>query len=226
MKKRSISILVGLLIIGCGVFYAGTVLGLWDISIRFDGWWTLFIILPCLLSMGTSGINLLNCIGTGVGILLLLDAQRVFQNHLGAKLIAPMVIVLIGLSIIFRKPIVLHHKEGNTGVFAANNGDHYFAVFGGNTPRFDNSDFRGATAYAIFGNVELKLREAAIKRDCAITVYSIFGGTDIYLPSNLRTIVRSTPVFGSVSNRYVSSKENVPTVYIRAISIFGGTEIN
>lgn len=224
MKKSTVSVIAGLLIVGIGVFYAGSVLGYWDFKISFDGWWTLFIILPCLLSMGTSGINLFNAIGAGVGILLLLNAQEVLANNLGAKLIAPYVVVVVGLSLVLRKPIMLKHN-GNTGLYAANSGDNYFAVFGGNTPRFEGVDFRGANAYAIFGGVNFKLQQSVIKRDCTICVYSIFGGTSIYLPSNVRVLVHSTPVFGSLSNKFTSAEGAAPTVYIRSISVFGSTEV-
>lgn len=224
MKKSTVSIIAGLLIVALGAFYAGSVLGYWDFKISFDGWWTLFIILPCVVSMGTSGINLFNSIGAGVGVLLLLNAQEVLANNLGAKLIAPYCIVIVGLCLILRKPIMLRHN-GFAGLYAANDGDNYYAVFGGNSPRFDGTDFRGANAFAIFGGVNFKLKEATIKRDCTIFVYSIFGSTYISLPSNVRVLVRSIPVFGSVSNKFAPAEGNAPTVYIRAISVFGTTEI-
>lgn len=224
MKKSTISIIAGLLVIALGVFYAGSLLGYWNFSINFDGWWTLFIILPCVCSMGTSGINLFNSIGTGVGILLFLNVQEVLPDNLGVKLIAPYCIIIVGLCLILRKPILLRHN-GFAGIYAANDGDNYYAVFGGNSPRFDGTDFRGANAYAIFGGVCFRLKDAIIKRDCTIFVYSIFGSTYIHLPDNVRVLVRSIPVFGSVSNKFTSAEGNAPTVYVRAVSVFGTTEI-
>lgn len=224
MKKSSLSVIVGILIIGFGIFYAGSLLGYWDLSIKFNGWWTIFIILPCLVSMGTSGINLFNTVGVGVGVLLLLNAQGVLENNLGPKLIAPYVVIVIGFAFIFRKPIMFNHS-GNNGLYAASDGDNYYAVFGNSTPRLDGLEFRGANAFAIFGGICFKLKQSIIKRDCTICVYSIFGNTIIYPPSNVRLLVRSIPVFGSVSNKFNSS-ENGPTLYIRAISVFGTTDIH
>ncbi len=226
MKRNTVTVIIGLLVIAGGIFYAGNVMGYWDTNFSFDGWWTLFIILPCVLSMCTSGINLLNCIGVGVGILLLLSAQGVFPNNLGYKLIAPLVIVLLGLSLIFKKPMKFN-KEGNNGIFASSHGDKHFAVFGGNTPRLDGVIFRGASAYAVFGGIDLKLSKSIIKRDCAINAYSIFGNTDIILPDNVRVVVSSMPIIGSLQNTFKSEvQDNAPTVYIRAISVFGSTEIH
>jgi predicted membrane protein len=117
-------------------------------------------------------------------------------------------------------------KESNTGIYAGSKGENYFAVFGGNTPHFDGVDFRGANAFAIFGGVDLKLQNAIIRRDCVINSYSIFGGTDIILPKNVKVLVDSTPIFGGVENRFSSEAgESAPTVLIRAVSVFGGTDI-
>jgi len=160
-----------------------------------------------------------------VGVLLLLSAQAVFKDGLGYKLIIPYILVIFGLSLILKRPIRFN-KRGNNGIFAGSRGEDYFAVFGGNTPQFDGIEFRGANAYAIFGGVDLKLQNSIIRRDCIINSYTVFGGTDIILPKNVKVIVNSTPIFGGVENRFVSEAgENSPTVLIRAISIFGGTDI-
>jgi len=46
------------------------------------------------------------------------------------------------------------------------------------------------------------------------------------LPKNVRVIVNSTPIFGGVENSFISeAADNAPTVLIRALSVFGGTDI-
>ena len=226
MKKAAVSVILGLIIVACGVFYGGQAMGFWiGYKVSLDGWWTLFIIVPCVLSIFTSGINIFNSIGTGVGVLILLSEQNIFGNGLGYKLIAPFLLVVFGLSMLLKKPIRLN-KEGNSGVFAGSKGENFFAVLGGNSPQFNGVDFRGANLYAIFGRVDMKLQNAIIRRDCVINTYSVFGGAEISLPKNVRVIVNSTPIFGGVDNQFVSEgKENPPTVLIRAFTVFGGTEI-
>ncbi|MEA4896584.1 MAG: hypothetical protein VB064_15175 [Oscillospiraceae bacterium] len=226
MKKSTISIILGVLIVALGVFFGGQALGFWEqYKVSFDGWWTLFIIVPCVISIINSGFNFFNTAVAGVGVLLLLSSQDVLHDDLGYKLIIPYVLVIFGLSIMLKKPIRFR-KESNNGVFAGNKGENYFAVFGGNTPQFDGIDFRGANSYAIFGGIDLKLQNAIIRRDCVINSYSVFGGTDIVLPKYVRATVESTPILGGVDNTFVSEAgENAPTVLIRAMSIFGGTDI-
>ena len=226
MKKSTVSVILGILVVALGVFFGGQALGFWEqYKVSFDGWWTLFIIVPSVISIINGGFNPFNTILAGVGVLMLLDEQDVLNNGLGYKLIIPYVIVIFGLSIIFKKPIRIN-KEGNNGIFAGSKGENFFAVFGGNTPNFNGVDFRGANAYAIFGGIDLKLQNANIRRDCIINLYTVFGGTDVVLPKNVKVIVDSMPIFGGVDNRFVSEVgENAPTVLIRAISVFGGTDI-
>ncbi len=163
MKKSTVSIILGILVIALGVFFGGQAFGLWpEYTVSFNGWWTMFIIVPCVISIINSGFNLFNTIGAGIGVLLLLAAQDVLHDDLGYKLMIRYAIVIFGLSLLFRKPIRFR-KESNNGIFAGNQGENYFAVFGGNTPQFDGIDFRGANAYAIFGGIDLKLQNAIIR---------------------------------------------------------------
>lgn len=226
MKKRISYIIIGLIIIGVGVLYAGDILGVWDVNFSFEGWWTVFIIAPAVISMVSGGINSINVIIAGIGILLFVGARDALPNDAAYKLIFPFVIVVFGFSILLKKTQKPTEKSNN-GLYAGDSGENYFAVFGGNAPQFKGLDFRGANTFAIFGGIDLRLTESYIKRDCIINAYSIFGGTDIFLPKNVIAKVSSTPVFGGVDNKFVSGVEgqNAPTVYIRAVSVFGGVEI-
>lgn len=226
MKKKTTYVIIGLLIIAIGVAYAGDILEFWDVNFSFAGWWTLFIIVPAVVSMISGGVNAINIIIAGIGLLLLFGAQNLLANDGAYKLIFPFVIIVFGFSILLKKTKKPTEK-GNNGLFAGSSGENYFAVFGGNTPQLKDVDFRGANTYAVFGGIDLRLQDTNIKRDCMICAYSIFGGTDICLPKNVRAAVTSTPVFGAVDNKFVTECENmnVPTVYIRAISIFGGIDI-
>lgn len=224
MKKHLFSVILGVVIIAIGLVYVGDVLRLWSVDVSFPGWWTLLIIIPCALSLFTGGLNLLNCLGMFIGILFLLTEQGILQNNLGYRLVFPIIIVAIGVAVLFGR--IGSRTEGNNGVFAGNNGDNYFAVIGSSVPQFTGQPFRGASSFAIFGYIELRLTGAIVKRDCMIKAFSIFGSTDIYLPENVRLVVYSMPIFGSVENGYVNSaSESVPTVYVRALSIFGSIKI-
>ena len=53
MKKFK-SIIWGIVLVAVGVIVALNALEITDIDIFFEGWWTLFIIIPCFIGIFTS----------------------------------------------------------------------------------------------------------------------------------------------------------------------------
>ncbi|MEG0778574.1 MAG: hypothetical protein RR227_00465 [Oscillospiraceae bacterium] len=225
MRKNAANIILGLLLIAGGIYYGGSVLGFWELSLSLDGWWTIFIVLPCLHSLITTGFRVFNCTGLIIGVMLFLSAQEIIPGDVGYKLLLPIIVVAVGLNIIFHRHIKIP-REFKNGVYSGNKGADYYAVFGGNEPQFSGINFTGANTYSVFGGIDLKLQNSIINQNCVINAYAIFGGTDIILPPNVKAIVNCTPVFGGVENRFVSAQnENAPIVLINATCIFGGMDI-
>lgn len=214
----------GILLVVIGLGFAGNVFGLWNFELFFAGWWTLFIIVPCAISMIQNGIQLWNTIGLGIGVLLFVSQQGYFNGQLLGDLIFPIIIIAIGLSIMFKeklsknaKQIQSMNKDGLTD---------YSAVFGGQELNFPGDEFKGASLTAIFGSINLDLRQAIINEDIYVSTTAVFGGVEIMLPNNVRVEISSTPIFGGISNKANKPLgENPPTIYINSTNIFGGTEV-
>ena len=100
MKKVS-SILWGIVLIAAGVVLALNVFNIMDINIFFDGWWTLFIIVPCAIGLFTEREKTGNIIGIAVGVFLLLCCQDILSFSMLWKLLVPAIIVIIGLKMVF-----------------------------------------------------------------------------------------------------------------------------
>ncbi len=85
----------------------------------------------------------------------------------------------------------------------------------------------GATLTAVFGGVECDLRKAIINENQVINCSAIFGGIDIYVPSDIKVKIKSSSIFGGVSDdrKDKNEKEDSKTIYINAKCIFGGAEI-
>ena len=225
MRKKLADLFLGIILILIGVLYIFKIATNSVFDIFFDGWWSLFIIIPCLYDMIKNKINTGNLIGAGIGVILLLSAQDYFESIDLWKLTVPAILILIGLSIIFRKknnPSYFYQKEN------CQNGKvpGYSAIFGGIEPNFNGLLFEGSKVTAVFGGVDLNLRNAIITKDCFIDVVATFGGVDIYLPSNVKVIVNSTPIFGGYDNSFISNTlPDAPIVTINASCIFGGMDI-
>lgn len=223
--KKTRNVLWGLVFIVIGLIFGLNALEITDINIFFDGWWTLIIIIPCFIDLfkgeGTTG----NIIGILIGVVLLLCCQGIFAFDIVLKLMLPLILVIIGLSFIFKDTI---NKKVRDEMKKLNkkNDDEYCATFGGQKLDFSNEEFKGCNISAVFGGVECNLKDSIINEDVIINVSAIFGGVDIKVPKDVKVKVTSTPIFGGVSNERKNPKDDkVKTIYVNATCIFGGVEI-
>ena len=77
--KRISSIMWGCVLLAISAVLILNTFELTNIEIFFDGWWTLFIIVPCFVGLFSSNEKMGHIIGLLVGILLLLACQNVLE---------------------------------------------------------------------------------------------------------------------------------------------------
>lgn len=225
--KKTKNILWGLLLIVVGVIWGLNELDITDINIFFDGWWTLIIIVPCAIGLFSEPDKTGNLIGLGIGVVLLLTCQDILDLDLVWKLMIPVIIVIIGIRLIFKdafdrkmKVVVDKMKMNGTQL------KQYCATFSGQNVNLAGERFEGAELTAVFGGVECDLTQAIIEEDVVIQISSIFGGVDLFLPTNVNVKISSTSIFGGISDkRAVKTTNNQVTVYINATCMFGGVDI-
>lgn len=226
MRKSISSVLWGALFIVAGVGFVGNAFELWNFHLFFDGWWTLFIIIPSAVSIIQNGPKPFAISTFVIGVLLLLACLRCFEYEIIEKLILPIIFIVTGVSLILKNCGIRFSKEP---LLADNleRGD-YTATFSSQTVVLnENEVFKGASLNAIFGGVELDLRACIINEDVVIDCTSVFGGMDIFVPKDVNLKVSSTPIFGGVSNKKRGPVfiPGAPTVYINAVCMFGGVDI-
>lgn len=225
MKKTG-NILWGIVIIALGVLFALNAFGV-EFDVFFDGWWTLFIIVPCAIGLFTEKEKLGNVIGLGIGALLLLACQNVIEFSLLWKLIVPFVLVMIGLKMIFGG--LFNKKANDVAQKMKDDGKEPkegAAVFSGSRMDFEGQEFHGAELNAVFGGLDCHLNGALIREDCVINACAVFGGIDVFVPEDVNVKIHSTSIFGGVSDKKKRKfQENAPTVYINATCIFGGMDV-
>lgn len=224
MKKIS-NVIWGIVLIVAGALLALNALNITSIDIFFDGWWTLFIIVPCAVGLFTEREKTGNIIGIAIGVFLLLCCQEILSFSMLWKLLVPAIILIVGLKMVFTG---LFGNKANEIIanIKQNGGEPKVgcATFSGCNLNYDGEVFEGAELSAIFGGVKCDLRNAIIEKDCAIQVSAIFGGVDILVPDNINVKVNSNCIFGGISNKTAVHKD-APTIYINGTCMFGGAEI-
>lgn len=226
MKKLG-NILWGVVLIVLGIIIALNATGITNINIFFDGWWTLIIIIPSFIGLIKNDNKLWSFIWLVIGIVILLSAQNILSFDLIAKLIFPFILITIGVSLIFKDVTGRKIKEKVKKMNNENvDNENYCATFGAQNVNYAGQEFKGANLDAVFGSVELDLYKSNITKDQIINASAIFGGIDIIVPSGVNIKIKSTPIFGGVSNKNKNEyNESLPTIYINSFCMFGGVEI-
>lgn len=223
--KNNKSIIWGVILVMVGVIYGLNSLNIVDINLFFPGWWTLFIIVPCVIGLVTDGDKTGSIIGVIIGVLLFLGANDIIDYDLIWKLIFPLIIIVVGLSLIFKDRFNSKITKRIEDI-ADNKNNGVIAVFSGEDVSFNNRVFTGINLTSIFGGIKCDLRGAKIKKDVVINAYSFFGGTDILVDDNVKIAVSSTSIFGGVDNKKKNNDSTSDiTIYVNAICIFGGIDI-
>jgi len=106
------------------------------------------------------------------------------------------------------------------------------AVFGAIERRINSQDFRGGVINAIFGNVELDLRDASILEDEAILeVNSVFGSVELRVSDAWQIVSRGQAAFGSFEDDTRNSRNenqaNPPrkSLILTGAAVFGSVQI-
>ena len=181
MKKFK-KIIWGLILIIIGIILALNSLEITNIDIFFEGWWTLFIIIPSFFGLISDSDKTGSIIGITIGVLLLLSSNDIIDFDIIWKLIVPIILIGIGLSFIFKNSINNKLNKKIDSLNKNNDTNSFNATFSSQNLDFSDEEFKGCTLDAVFGGIKLDIRNANINCDIVINTTSIFGGIDILLP--------------------------------------------
>lgn len=223
--KRNNKIIWGSALVVCGIIWLVCIC--LHINILFDGWWTLFIIVPCICALIGNNDKTGPAIGLGVGVLLLLAEQNVIDWDMFWKIGLAVLVIALGLGMIFgnrRKstdiPTVKTLNRDGKNIRVVN------ATFGEQNLNFGGEVFEGADVNASFASVHLDLHGATINEDMEIHVDLKFSGLVIYAPSDLLVKVTAGSTFGGVDDkRRIVVTDHTHTLYISGSCVFSGIEI-
>ena len=217
----------GIVLVIIGVILTLNALEITNINIFFDGWWTLLIIIPSAIELIAREDKFWSAVWLIIGILLLLACRDILDFDLIWKLTIPVLLILIGINLIFKDKI--DRKMEKKSKELKEKGQHleeYCATFGEIKEDFNNQEFNGANVTAVFGSVDLDLRNAVIKEDKLIKTCAVFGGIEMIAPENVNIKVKSIPIFGATSNKTGRKyDEKLPTIYVDSFCMFGGVDI-
>lgn len=185
-----------------------------DQIIFFTGWWTLFIIVPAAINLifNNNRVNDASLLVVGVSLYCAANEYITYNNVFAIALC----LLLINVAVAImrgqgKRKRVSEHPDGN-----------YVGCFGGFKEKLNS--FSGGNAIAIFGGVDLDLRDIVFTEDVYLTAIAIFGGVDIKVNDNINIVSSTINILGGTENKQQPIAGN-KTLYIDGCTIFGGIDI-
>jgi predicted membrane protein len=169
-----------------------------------------------------------------VGVAFLLDNLHIVIFDFEVEhLIWPLAIIGFGVFMLLRAMDRKKALEGvaRTATACADSSLGSWAIFSSVKRKVDSQDFKGAEAVAVFGEVKIDLRKAAIAGDQAvIDVNALFGGIDIRVPENWRVELKGAGIFGAFEDKTVPPRVDpgvkTPQLIITGTAVFGAAKVD
>lgn len=217
MQNKSYGqLLTGLLLLALGTGWLLDGLNIINFGDFASTYWPVAIILVGLVSfIGNVRNWLTSLIIVVVGVLLQLRELNVFDFNIWS-LIWPVVLIFVALSILFRRSWDKPKDDSEDAINAT-------AIFSGQSIRSTSNKFKGGAITAVFGGVELDLRDAKIDGKAEMNVFTAFGGAEIKVPEGWTVQVTGLPLFGGWEVKTKKSTDkHAPVLKINATCAFGG----
>ena len=156
-----------------------------------------------------------------IGILIGLNSYGIVDVSIW-KVFWPVVLIAAGLSMMFNtspKGVKRSKKLDKDGA-----GNEKIACFWGEEDAV-KGDYTGGSLVAIFGGVDLDLRQAKIKDGSVIEIFTFCGGVNITLPDDVIVKNEVRGFLGGTDDKTLSKDSAKKTLYLKGECILGGLEI-
>lgn len=220
--KQLEKIMWGLVLIAIGGILCLNAADITDIDIFFNGWWTLFIIVPCTINLFTERKKFGPIIGIIIGVMLLLSSNDVIDFGDIWKFVIPAILIIWGLKLLLGGSFGKNKLPVDSEI---NEDNKYYATFSGKDLDYTDRKVENMELTATFGGIKLDLRNAKLKNETVIRVAVTFGGIDIKMPDDVNVIDNTSSIFGGVDCKSKYKKAAKKTIYITGSAVFGGVDI-
>lgn len=223
MNKINLNFIFGLFLLLVGILIGLQKLDL-NISVDYSiVTWSFLTLAGIVMMVNDRKITTVPSILVFVGIWNLLNDLELLSGSI-FSLAWPIILVIAGTNLIFGKGLF---NRIPSNIKTSAEALVYNGIFSGVQERLTLTDFKGLTANAIFGGVELDLRDVEITDNVKIDVSALFGGVTMILPEKYNVMMgESLAMFGGTENKFRGKHDEAKkTIYINSRAIFGGVEL-
>lgn len=225
-------IILAIVFVCFGIIALGNNLNWWDIDDLFLEWWPMILVLVGLVTIFAPGGSW----GGGiflifVGLLFLLHSHGIYDI---SDLIWPALLIMVGVMIWPRRKRISNTQDPHNTKTRSNihetGSDHVFNIntlFNSQREVIKDDQVAGGHGTAVFGNLDIDLRQTSPKPGAYFEFTAIFGNMTIMIPSDWKIIKHGGPVFGKVNDLRINLSEinSNKTVTIEMNAVFGRIDL-
>ncbi len=217
MKAKQASL--GLLVIAAGILILLSNINIVPVRDFVTDWWPLAIVIAGLYTLwGNPRRYVWPMIIVVVGLSLLLNTTGVAHVSVGA-IIVPLILFGVGVNI-------LTNARGRKSNPVVNSDEEIVAILGGSSTKNASDDYSGGSVTAIVGGVELDLSKATIKKEAVLKVSVVMGGIDLRVADDVVVVNRTQAILGGVDVKtQPSASKGAPVLAIEGQIIMGGVDV-
>ena len=216
----------GRAVIGTGFLAVGALVlleqqGVLDAGQVISDWWPVLFLVAALLDLVTRPPRYVSATVMGIIGLLLLGVTTDVVGASVWEIAWPVALVALGLWLLLRRPATGVDRDAS-----ADETVDVVALFSGRRVVATGPRFRGGTATAVFGGVEVDLGQAVVQGEAVLDAVALFGGVDVRVPLGWRVVLDGPAIFGGHESHVPPpSAPDAPTLRVRGTAIFGGVDV-
>jgi len=166
-----------------------------------------------------------------LGVGFLLENLEVFADDWLSRA-WPVAIILLGLSVVIgaatNRSRARRNAPSDAAISVASDWVEATAVLSGRREAVTSRAWRGGTATAVMGAVDLDLRNARpVAEGATLRTTAVMGGVEVRVPRGWVIAIRGTPLLGGFEDKTQPPEdpEGAPLLTITGTAIMGGVEV-
>jgi hypothetical protein len=212
-------VVLGTAFVSLGSLFLLEEAGAVDAGAIISDWWPVVLLVVAALELLSRPPR---PVSAGVWGLLGLVLLAVTTDVVDASvwtLVGPTAAIALGIWLLARRPGAGEAESPGDAVDVT-------AVFSGRRVVNASRSFRGGTATAVFGGVDLDLTGAHIDGTAVLDAVAVFGGVELLVPGTWQVRLDGPAIFGGHENRApILTDPDAPVLRIRGTAIFGAVEV-
>jgi predicted membrane protein len=136
----------------------------------------------------------------------------------------PVLLILLGIVFVWQA-----YRPRDRGEASLTSELNEVAIFGGSNRVIRTEGFQGGDALAVFGGVELDLRQSRMAPgEITISANAMFGGIELRVPDNWTVHTAGSAIFGGFEDKTRQPREEDDGRYVltvKGMAIFGGVSV-